>query len=125
MKLLSLLRLVPVGAGAPAPTPRDSQAAWIDAVLDLVDSAQRDGEDFRTAHYVFARRVLGEPRSSAMALAIAFRHHPLTRVECAALAHDWWLCDRCDARVEGGTQLCEDCATQAAESTPMGGADGR
>lgn len=51
------------------------------------------GEDeqtgWLTAHWVFIRKVLGEPRMLAMQMAAAFRHVPLDREKCIRVADGW------------------------------------
>ena len=62
----------------------DWQHRWIDCALRL-----GHGDDWLTAHWVFARKVLGEPRRDAMEIAAAFRGSPLDRATCIHIAEGW------------------------------------
>ncbi len=60
------------------------QYRWIDCAVGL-----NNGDDWLTAHWVFIRKVLGEPRQNAMDMAAAFRHVPLDHQKCVKVADGW------------------------------------
>lgn len=65
---------------------------WRTKLIDLCVSMCQDGrDDYLTPHWLFARKVLREDKATAMSLAAAFRHVPISSVaEAEALADEWW-----------------------------------
>lgn len=53
-----------------------------------VAEAERDG-DHACSHYLLARKVLGESKTFAHSVAVAFRHRRLTREDCERMADGW------------------------------------
>lgn len=68
-----------------------AQQTWIDCALAIADIEDRedDGRGHLTSHYVFIRKVLGEPRQDAMQMAVAFRHVRLDQAKCERVAVGW------------------------------------
>lgn len=69
-------------------------AGWtVDSVLNLAN----DGEHW-LAHFVLAKKLLGETQYFAVRVANAFEHHRLTRDEVEGMIADWqeegWPSDR-------------------------------
>lgn len=67
----------------------ERQQKWIDCTLNIAEMEDREGRDHRTSHWVFIRKVLGEPRKDALPMAAAFRHVRLTRESCEHVAIGW------------------------------------
>lgn len=97
-------------------TEQESREQWICCVLQMVASELQDEDSHLGSHYIFCKKVLGEPSLSAMQIAGQFAHVPLTREACERLARDWGVCDLCRAHVAGGQPLCEQCKADVADA---------
>jgi hypothetical protein len=65
----------------------DTQQRWVDCVVDI--AAMEPEHNHLTSHYVFCKKVLGEPKQDCFQIAVAFRHVELTRKKCERVAVDW------------------------------------